>query len=484
MDGLIVRLQKDVANRHLQLGQQLRQFDPNGTGLIPVQRFGRTLVNAHFTLSDAELSAIEKEFGDGRGNLNYQSFLDNVVPAARQSIQIEEILLRLQDFLLAKRVQLRPRLQKFDLRNTGNVPFMKLLALLREVGFDLTPEELAVFGAGFCHGTEELTGIDEISELVDPIIEAPKPKPVLPKLEHVEPATVVLDIMTRVAVQAEKYQLMLRDQFRVHDTRRLGTIPTAAFMAVLAGLPSPPTEQELKTLGDFYINSSNQEINYDSFCQELDEFAAVRLRQNPSLAAKILQSIPEPPAKPIEVLKRLKLALFASKTPADTLFLPYDQSSNGFVPYTKLKPILDDCGFQTSPTELDQLAAAFQDQRMPERFNYRRLCRAMDDVQLTQSDLAQAETTAPAKVTSPHVLRFASEFREKLLARHKQVRTPFAGMTALGLPTRDFRRCVESFGLVVKEGDMQMLLKEYRLNMQGDIDWRRFCSDVESNRTV
>jgi Ca2+-binding EF-hand superfamily protein len=197
-----------------------------------------------------------------------------------------------------------------------------------------------------------------------------------------------------------------------------------------------------------------------------------------------LQTLPEPAPVVNPVLKKFKLALFASKTAADTLFLPYDAQHNGFVPVVRIRPILEDFGFAAAPADVESLITAFQDPRLPERFNYRKLIQAMNEIQLTQSDLATSHIEVAARATSPQALRFATEFREKILARHKAIRTPFAGMTARGLPPRDFRRCVESFGLVIKESDMQMLLREYRLNMQGDIDWQRFCTDVEANRTV
>jgi Ca2+-binding EF-hand superfamily protein len=154
------------------------------------------------------------------------------------------------------------------------------------------------------------------------------------------------------------------------------------------------------------------------------------------------------------------------------------------IPCLKLRPILNDFGFQASQDEYDKLAMGFQDQRLPEKFNYKKLCQAMNEIQLTQDDLASSRMDATKRPTSAQIMRFNTEFRGKLLARHKNVRTPFNGVKNPAMAPLDFRRCIESFGLVVKEGEMQQLLKEYRINMQGDVDWQRFCQDVESNRTV
>lgn len=486
VDEVLGRLSKEMLNRHSQLRSQMQQFDPGNTGIVPFQRFSRAMVTNGFSVTDVELLALEKEFGDGRGGFDYLAFIGVVMPQQKPTVNVENVLVRLQDHLLLKKVQLRPILEKFDVRGTGTVPFAKLIATLRNLEFDLTPEEQQVFQASFCHGRDESTGIDEIAELVDPVIEAPKPEPApLPKQEYVDPANVVLDVMTRIAVQIQKYQLLLLDEFKVYDTKRNGMINAQQFVEVLRSIPLPPTDSEMQTLVDFYINRSTREINYDSFCQELDEFAGTRLRRNPEIATQILSEQPKPAASPLDpVLKKIKMALYAAKTPSDALFSPYDTGTSGCIPDTRLKPILQDFGIQVTQQEVNLLLDYFQDQRLPEKFNYRKLCQVLNSIQITQGDLSAASTGATTRQVSGAALRFCSEFREKLLARHKRIGTPFAGITSPAMSQRDFRHCLESFGLVIRESDMQMLLREYKVNMQGDIDWQHFCRDVESNRTV
>ena len=486
VDEVLARLSREMQERHSQLRSQMQQFDPGNTGMVPFQRFSRAMVMNGFSVTDVELLALEKEFGDGRGGFDYLAFIGVVLPQQKPAVKVEDVLLRLQDHLLAKKVQLRPLLQKFDVQKTGLVQFGKLVATLRNVEFDMTPEEQGVLQASFSHGREELTGIDEICELVDPTIEAPKPEPApMPRQEYVDPATLVLDIMTRIAVQIQKYQLMLMDEFKVYDTKHNGMIAIQPFTEVLMSIPHPPTDSELQTLVDFYMNRSSREINYDSFCQELEEFAGTRLRRNPEIAAKILSEEPQNASSPLEpVLKKIKMALYVSKTPADALFSPYDSGTSGCIPETRLKPILQDFGLQVTQQEIGMLLDQFQDQRIPEKFNYRRLCQVLNSIPITQSDLSSASTGVQTRQVSAAALRFCSEFREKLLARHKRIGTPFAGITSPGMSPRDFRHCLDSFGLVIRESDMQMLLREYKMNMQGDIDWQHFCRDVESNRTV
>jgi hypothetical protein len=102
---------------------------------------------------------------------------------------------------------------------------------------------------------------------------------------------VVLDIMTRIAVQVEKYQLLLPSEFRVCDEKPLGTAAAVDLAEVLRALPSPPADKELGTLVDFYTSSANQAISYENCCQELDEFGASRLSQDDRTSSGSSQSI-------------------------------------------------------------------------------------------------------------------------------------------------------------------------------------------------
>ena len=109
----------------------------------------------------------------------------------------------------------------------------------------------------------------------------------------------------------------------------------------------------------------------------------------------------------------------------------------------------------------------------------------MNAIKIDQKELATTKVDNLATtVLDQQTMTVLVGIREKLLARHKKVRQPFFGIQTQLISQRDFRRCVESYGLVIKEAEMQRLLHAYKRNMQGDIDWNRFCSDVESTNTL
>lgn len=493
VDQLLVRIAKEIVNRHSQLRGQLTQYDTLNNGIVPKQRFIRSMINQNFSISDNEIEAIANDFGDGHGNVDYLSFLNCVMPQQEPTVAIEDVLIRLQDYLNAKKIQLSQKLKKYDQRNSGDVTFSNLLAAFRDINFDVNNEEYNVLKMHFSpNGQDGILSISELSQLVDPIIEQPKPRQPLPKQDYVEPASVALDIMTRIGVIVARYNIDIFEEFKQYDRSNIGLIKDAEFAAVIASLPGAPSEKDIQSLVEFYTNKTSHDINYESFCQELDEFAIRRLENNPQMTTKIMSDLPIAPPTVAPILKRFKLLLYTKKLSPDTLFAPYDGQRIGLIPDTKLKQVFDGFGFTTNPKELALITDAFRDQRMPEKVNYKRLCAEVNAMQLTQADLAvtqasgsgQETTGGMQRATSADVLRFINEFREKLMERHKRVMAPFAGYRSPTMSASDFRRCIESFGLIVKENDMQKLLREYKVNMQGDIEWQRFVRDVETVKPV
>ena len=532
VDDALKRMTKEIINRHSPIVSAMVQLDTDGTGIIPLSRFVRTIQSQGFSLTDQEIDAIAHEFSNGKNGVDMLTFLNVVSPPPEPTVNVEDVLIRMQDHLAARKVQIAPMMKRYDTRGNGLCPFTQFLSILRDVGFNVTNEEENSLKKQLAPGVDGQVQISQIADLVDPIIEQPKPRQPLPKKEFVEPATVVLDVMTRIGVIVSRYQLDLFGDFKHYDPQNTGFIKDTEFTAVISSLPSAPNEKEISALIDFYANRTSHDVNYESFCQEMDEFAISRLQKNPELTSKMMSELPSAPPAAKAILKRLKLHLYTTKIPIDSLFKPFDTTITGLIPASKLAAAFDGCSFRLNDNEISLLIDAFKDQRLPEKISYKRLIGEFNDIRLSQSDLESTQvynggnfglTNAPPQhertredpranysttnssygtqppaptpsqpppppsmrqTSDPTVLLFIGELREKLLERHKKVSTPFVGVRSQAMPVRDFRRCVESFGLVIKENNMQRLLREYKMNMQGDIDWQRFVYDVENIKTV
>ena len=102
MNQVLGRVAKEIVNRHSQLRMQLSQFDTRQNGLVPTQRFIRAMINQNFSISDKEIEAIAHEFGDDQGSVDYKTFFDCVMPQKEPTVTLEDVLIRLQDYLNLK----------------------------------------------------------------------------------------------------------------------------------------------------------------------------------------------------------------------------------------------------------------------------------------------------------------------------------------------------------------------------------------------
>jgi hypothetical protein len=79
--------------------------------------------------------------------------------------------------------------------------------------------------------------------------------------------------------------------------------------------------------------------------------------------------------------------------------------------------------FSASQEEIDSLVATFQDAQLPEKFNSKKMVQAMNEIQPTQNDLTTSQAEVIGRTASPQALRFATEFKEKLLAMDDRPRS-------------------------------------------------------------
>ncbi|OHT16956.1 hypothetical protein TRFO_41436 [Tritrichomonas foetus] len=241
------------------------------------------------------------------------------------------------------------------------------------------------------------------------------------------------------------------------------------------------SDAEVNLISDYY-KVSQQQINYNGFLLDLDQYVI-----------PLYESLKEHLNKPSEqhpettnVVRRFKSLLMDQRTAPEDLFVRYDSLKCGTVLKTRLASILESLGFRLTPVEEQCLNEDFQDSRLPEMFNYRKFCQQLNEMQLTVQDLSQIRTKPiNANVQDREVATLVNSIRERIQERRKRVREPFSDFQpGAGIPSSDFRRALNSFGLVIKENDILKILKYYRFNRQGDVDWDSFCNDVETSKTV
>jgi len=469
-----------LKNRQLQIRESLAFLDTNSTGMLSISRFFKIMQTNGIQLTSNESSIIESEFGDKSGNINYHDFLDDLFPPSKPVMKTEDILNRLCDFLEHNRIQLRPRLSKYSNRETDNITFSQLSAVLRVIGFDMTPNESHILKTSIGRGVDSSISIQSLCDMVDPVFNEKKDReklPPLPKFDRDQGATKALEAMTRVAYICDKYQFDIQSRFRLYDKKLNGLIDQSSFRAVFCQLPIQITKEEVDILTSFFASSSSL-ISYPQFCQDIRDFGKRRIDQSPKLAESIISETTPNPNAIEPLLERISNFLCTNGVQLKPLFAQYDVSNNGKISRSKFIQILENIGLPMNAGEATMLVELLSDDKTSDKVNYLLFLDNMS-TSILESNQSHNITQADEKT-----MIFIGNMREKLLARHKKVRAPFSGYQNVPISSSDFRKCIESFGIIMKEPDVQSLLRFYKCNSKGDIDWNRFCLDVENSNSL
>lgn len=426
-------------------------------------------------------------FLNEKNEFNYEEFFKAISPIPfKPIIEFESLLERIRNSLINQKQVLRPYFQKFDHLQSGEIPLSHFLGVLRDFGIQFNEDETIVLQKNLAPQKNSAVHYLHFCDQVDPSLPPPQPRvyPDTPKKDKNEIASTALEVMTRVAAASLKYGFDIESNFRKFDNSFEGQISINDFRSVLQSMPVTFSEQELDFTSEFYLNSFTSKVNYVHFCKDMAEFGGKRVNQNPQKALEsISQSLPlDIDLEPI--LKKIVLILCSKNIPPESLFLPYDQRSSGQILQSKLIAVFDGTGLNLSPKEIAIIGVNFQDQRVPERFNYKEFCQVLKSVSFSDEELSSLSVESNEMKKDESIIELCTLIREKLNARHKNVRIPFSKFKSQIIPSTDFRKCVESFGLIIKENDMQKLIRAYKRNAKGDVDWNEFCNEVEKSKTI
>jgi hypothetical protein len=72
----------------------------------------------------------------------------------------------------------------------------------------------------------------------------------------------------------------------------------------------------------------------------------------------------------------------------------------------------------------------------------------------------------------------------KLVVRRKKADCVFEDCTCDLISAGEFAKRLNGYGLVIGAADAGRVVRRYRANLRGDVNWRKFCEDVDSIRTL
>ena len=189
------------------------------------------------------------------------------------------------------------------------------------------------------------------------------------------------------------------------------------------------------------------------------------------------------------LMRRLKVYLAKKELNSNSLFSMYDTSRNGYVPKDRVERILSSIYFEFTQNEIDQTLKLFQSQRMKNCFNYKRFVNTLDGLKTNTVDKKSVKIKPIDDDPTNHPQNYElasliNSLHSKLSERHKRAEFVFFDVQGPTVSADEFRQRIRDYGLIIPLAHVQLLLENYRANLNNDVDWARFCRDVNSIRTV
>lgn len=488
---------------------------------IPLIKFVRIIQGMKISLQNAEIESIASLF-KGSNGIRYKDFIEAVRPPNTTiTITHNDVIPRLRQYLYDTRQTLARVALRYDRENSGNISASQLSSIIQFVRFDATHQEIAAIREGF-PGTERgtVSWRDLCAQVDQPIrpyentfqddINNPSSQTLgystRPQVTSSLPPNRIADILNKI-ISATCPSNDNNDVSRASDADFLypirqsdnlnrGIISQSAFANFLYTLPVNFTQMEVRQLISYYRVSGSSDINYLQVSED-----AVNLRKN-SLEKARTEALQTPlelqPSSPLgtrtlsqlspevhDFLRRLKSYCNQRRFQPSNLFERYDTVHNGTVNTYKVQACFAQVDFPVTRKEIETVVGAFSDPRRPDVFNYVLFNRAYDLEDITSSEVRSSLTAAPISFEIDREAEIACiQIREKLLARHRRIENTFQGIAAPTCSTDEFQKRLNSIGFVIHASETTALIRKYRVNLSDEIDYKRFCQDVNNSKTI
>ncbi|OHT09049.1 EF hand family protein [Tritrichomonas foetus] len=471
---------------------------------IPLHKFIRIVSGMKIDLSYEEIESIASLF-TSNGQIRYRDFLQAVEPqSTTRTVTLGDVIPRLRDHLYQTRQQLARVAMRFDRENSGNIASMQLSSILQFVRFDCTHQDIAALRDAF-PGNERGTVCwrDLCAQVDQPIREYETNSKCAedslglsvltsrPPVESNPPPKHIADIVNKINSSFASTDELVAG-FRSRDRLKNGLVNNEQFVNFLYNLPCGITPAELRAVVAYYRVSGSSNINYlqlanDSKLVRDGISETQRQATEPQLEATptAIDPIPELTPEIHSFLKRLKSFASQRRFHPLNLFEPYDSLHNGNIVKYKVQSCFAQVDFPLNRNELEQIVEVFRDTKRPEYFNYNTFLRALDEEDITSAESRSSITAAPiSSEVDREATTTCSQIREKLLARHRRIEMIFNGVNTPTISTREFQQRLGLIDIVIRASQTTSLIRKYRVNISDEVDWKRFCEDVNNSKTI
>ena len=477
-----------------------------GQDEISLSFFDRLVYGMRIDLTHEEIESIAALFKGPNGGVLYKDFCNAVrIPVVSHEINTTDILTKLKDYLSQSHQLLYPSAARFDREGSGNIAVQQLISALQFVRFNASNQEIAALRDAY-PGTQRNTiswqklcadcdskdaqynnSQQQYEALGTHSINAQKEK-----LEQYNlPPKNVSNILLKVANAANQNHIDIFSQLSSQDHNKRGSIPQYQFTNFVYSLPTQFTPIEIRTIGAFYRVSGSSDVNYVAFTTDIKKVfenheEEQKLEEtSPKDLPPQDQPLPEIPQNLHAFIRRYKSFAQQMRISTIDIFRPYDTNHNGTVPVYTVQACFNNFNFQSSRNEIEQLVQVFRDKRKTELFDYNLFMRAVDEEDISSPDVLATLSSAPMSSQIERVAEIAcSQIREKLLARHRRIEIAFSDVQSNSVSTTEFTQRLSKFDIVLTAGQLQSLVRKYRINLTDQIDYKTFISDVNNSKTI
>lgn len=467
-------------------------------GIVEESRFIRLFNQFRFAINKIELIQAASLFpGDRLETINYHQFLDAITDKpALPGPSIDEILTNLRNFLKNNKKYIRSIAAKYDREKSGDITMNQFVSVLQLCQIRLSNQEVKMIQSIFPGRIPATIDWISLCEEVDPQephflqsrilekttqLETRMNVPLVRQLpQNIEKALKQI----KIAISKANYDL---NQMLIRlDEDKQGAIHQNKFLNILSNPPLSIDASTLRVLIAFYRLSGSIEIDYITLCRDLSEINPFQDNgMNDSTKANTndnnFDTIEIPSNIPMIVhslLQRYKL--FISENPQFNLmspFTPLDGAKSGFINAQHVRECFISIGFETSRDEVEAAISTFIDSRRINAFNYYMFVKAV-----------HAEQTMISTGITPEIRQEVAEtqviIKDRLSSRNRRIWMGFSGIVQQTIPIETFFERLASMELYLRSSQANALVKFYKTNQTDQIDWKRFCNDVENCKTV
>lgn len=478
-------------------------FDDEGlNGIVEECRFVRLFQNYQFGIDKLEVIQAASLFpGDRVETVDYHQFVESVEDKPYIApVTIDSIIQKLKKNLSENHKRIRPIAFRYDKEQSGDITMSQFISVLQQCQAPLMNMELVMLRDRFPGNSDKTIDYISISNIVDPIEPNYSQSITNQKTEKLEnsaklPASRQLpdnvsNANRKVAFLCARKNIDLSSYLVKLDSEFSGTLHQMKFLNFMMNPPLSLEPSVIRVILNFYRLNGSIEIDYVSFCRDLAsiDLSTANTQNVPTspdekpVNTNEMSNLRPPIAIPMIVhLLLKKFKLFVSQNGRLSLFSPFvalDAGRTGFVPASRVQTCFNKVGFETSRDEIEATINTFRDGRRYENFNYYMFVKAAE-AEDNASSVSELTPEVQKEVLGAQIM-----IKDRLSSRNRSIYLAFNGVNKRSISIQAFFERLAAVDIALRSAQANALVKKYRIDQTDQIDWRRFCEDVQKVNTV